>query len=83
VTEPTHAAPFAEMAKRIEHNAAADFAGAIVIVPPTGEAMSVLMLDGGHDRGAFWSMARARIEIVWKQLQDEERRGQLGGGMMR
>jgi hypothetical protein len=72
------ATPFTEMAARITLNDAKDFAGAMVIVPPTGDPISVLLLDGSKDAGAFWSTVRARIEIVWKQLQREEQQKQTG-----
>lgn len=78
MTEPTVSTPFADMAARIDHNRPEDFAGALVIVPPSGDPMTVLLLDGSKDTGSFWAMAKVKIESVWKTLQDQERQRQGG-----
>jgi hypothetical protein len=75
-----HSAPFSDMAARIEHNKPQDFAGAVVIVPPNGDAMIMLSLDPSQDAATFWSMVRTKIEVVWKGLVADERRKDTGWG---
>lgn len=75
---PSFAAPFSDMAARIDHNSRADFAGAFVIVPPNGEAVTVLSLDAQQDASAFWAMVKTRIDIMWKTLQQQEQQRQTG-----
>lgn len=65
---PSFSAPFSEMAARIEHNKPGEFGGAFVIVPPAGDAVTVLNLDGVKDAALFWSMVQARMAVVIKQV---------------
>jgi hypothetical protein len=65
----TYSVPFAEMSARIDHNTAADFGGALVIVPPSGEPLTMLVLDGNRDPALFWAAIGARIAVVVKQAE--------------
>jgi hypothetical protein len=53
--------PFEEMAKRIRKIDAAEFAGAIVVVPPDGEPISILLQSSKGDLARFWGMASTEI----------------------
>lgn len=75
---PTFSPPFADMAARIDHNRPEDFAGAFVIVPPSGAPIEVLSLDKSQDLAAFWSMVRVRIEQAWKMLEQQQAQGRQG-----
>lgn len=63
---------FREMADRIEKNDASEFAGAILIVPPSGEPIQVMINDPTQDIEAFWSLAMSRIAIA--QAENDPRR---------
>ena len=71
------ATPFREMADRIERNLPAEFAGAILIVPPEGgKPIEVMIADPTKDPEAFWAMAGAKIQIA----TEEYRLSKQGGG---
>lgn len=59
---------FRDMADRIERNDPAEFAGAVLIVPPDGEPIAVLMTDPKRDVEAFWSMASGKIQVATSEL---------------
>ncbi len=63
-------APFKEMAERIERNSASEFAGAILIVPPTGEPIAVMIADPTKDPESFWAVANAKIQIAVAEYQN-------------
>ena len=69
ITPPHYSAPFADMAARIDHNKAAEFGGAFVIVPPSGDPVTFMSLDAGRDVGVFWGIVQARIAVILKQMQ--------------
>ncbi len=73
--------PFVQMAARIERGLEAEFAGAILIVPPTGEPIAVLMADPSKDPEAFWAMASGKIAIATQEFQMSKQPG--GGGFGR
>lgn len=62
-TESKFAEPFREMAARIERIFESEFSGAILIVPPTGETIAVVIADPKKDLDAFWAVANSKIEI--------------------
>lgn len=64
---------FTKMARRITHNEDAKFGGAVVIVPPFGDPIELLMLDGAGDQAQFWSTILSRIQVVMQNLQEKER----------
>lgn len=79
MTEPNKfAAPFREMAERIERNLPEEFAGAILIVPPTGDPIAVMIADPKKDMEAFWGVAMAKIQIATNEFQATKIGGQHG-----
>lgn len=75
------AEPFIEMAARIEKNDPKEFAGAILIVPPSGTPIAVMMTDPSQDLDAFWSIAVSRAQIA--QAEQMASRQQTGGNWPR
>jgi hypothetical protein len=75
------AEPFARMANKIRHNAEHGFAGAFVIMPPSGESIEVLILEPASNEAVIWGQIKARIEMRLADLEDQQRRGQAGWGM--
>lgn len=73
--------PFVEMAARIERNLETEFAGAVLIVPPTGEPIAVLMTDPDKDLEAFWAMANGRVQVATAEFMST--RPQTGAGFGR
>jgi hypothetical protein len=61
MTEPS--APFTDMAARIARIDLAEFAGAIVVVPPDGEPIAFLTTDPKPDMMQFWSTVKSRVEV--------------------
>lgn len=55
---------FADMAKRIERIEGTEFAGAVVVVPPDGEAIAFLLTDPRPDIAQFWGSTKSRIEVA-------------------
>jgi hypothetical protein len=74
-----HSSKFKEMAERIELNNEQPFGGAVVIVPPEGEPVTLLLLDEANDsvgaRAQFWGTVQARIAMAMKDLEAELRQG--------
>lgn len=73
---PTDASRFADMAKRMEHNANSKFGGAFVIVPPegAGEPMEALILDTTGDPAQFLMLLQAKITQVLAMIDNAQRR---------
>lgn len=69
------------MAAKISHNAANGFAGAFVIMPPSGEPIEVLILEPAANEAVIWGQIKARIEMKLADLEDQQRRGQAGWGL--
>jgi hypothetical protein len=76
-----HAEPFARMAAKIIHNADNGFAGAFVIVPPSGDAIEVLILEPDSNEAVIWGQIKARIEMKLADIDDAQRRGRDGWGI--
>ena len=55
---------FREMADRIDRNASAEFGGAILLVPPKGEPVAVLLVDPAQDIEHFWSTCEAKVKLA-------------------
>jgi hypothetical protein len=59
-----HAAPFTDMAARIAKIDSAEFAGAVVVVPPgDGEPIAFMTTDPKPDLMQFWSTVKSRVEV--------------------
>jgi hypothetical protein len=78
---------FRKMAERIDHNKEAPFAGAAVIVFPSGqqggipiEPIDMLILDGSNNPSAFLATLKARLDMLIADMQDRERQLQSGFG---
>lgn len=55
--------PFEDMVERIARIDEAEFAGAIVVMPPTGDPVAFLTTDPAPDLLQFWATVKQRIEI--------------------
>ena len=71
---------FRAMADRIERNDAAEFAGAFLIVGPTGEPIDGLMVGSKADLGAFWGLVKTKVEIEVNMLTEKDRASRTAGG---
>lgn len=66
---------FSDMAARIQRADPQEFAGAIVIVPPEGDPIAILISEAPHpDLPQFWSIAKTRVEI---RLAEAQQKSQL------
>lgn len=63
--EPDFASPFEEMAERIRKNAAAEFGGALLIVPPSGDPIAILSVtpNGKTEEPYFWGQCKTMIAV--------------------
>ena len=77
--ESNHAAPFADMAARIEQNRAHTFGGAFVVAIPGQEPMSLLQLDPDANPAVFLATLKTKLDIKIAEL-DEASRNQRGKG---
>jgi hypothetical protein len=65
--------PFHDMAARIEKIEPAEFAGAVVIMPPGGgEPIVFLTTDPMPVQPQFWSSVQARVELAAAKAQQAE-----------
>jgi hypothetical protein len=63
---------FADMAARIAKIDMAEFAGAVVIVPPDGEPVAFLTTETpAADIVQFWATAKTRVEIRLASAMDQ------------
>lgn len=76
MADASNAEPFTKMAQRIEHNSDAKFGGAVVIVPPVGEQIELLMLDEAADAAQFWGTLKTRIQFALDKLEEQQRTAQ-------
>ena len=71
---PPPADHFRDMADRIERNVPAEFAGALLVVPPAGgEAIEILLVNPSHDLALFWSTILAKVQIAASEFQERAR----------
>jgi hypothetical protein len=64
---------FRMMASRIEKNDAAEFGGAVLIVPPqSGEPIEILLIDPKQDVAAFWGAVQGRVAVAVTELQERQ-----------
>lgn len=71
------AAPFEAMARRIEKIDSAEFAGAVVIVPPGGEDAPIefVMSNPAPDMLLFWTSLESLVKIrAAEAMQNEDAR---------
>ena len=71
------AKPFADMAARLERIEPAEFAGAVVVVPPgDGEPIVFLTTDPAAVPAQFWSSLSSRVETAAVRAQAAEQNAQ-------
>lgn len=73
-----HADAFTAMAERIDSSRREEFAGAFVFVPPTGDPVSMLLLDPAPNMGTFIGMMKGRLEVWVAEVEEAERQGADG-----
>lgn len=81
--ETKFSTPFREMAERIERNPEAEFAGAIVVVPPEGDPITIMLNDPKPDLEAFWGVAAGKIQVATQEFQQKHGQNQAGFGNRR
>lgn len=72
--------PFAEMARKVMENATNGFGGALVIVPPEGNPVELLMVKAGSDPGMFWGLVKSLADQAMGDLEDAKRNQTQGWG---
>lgn len=70
---PTYADLFRKMAESIERNGAADFGGAVVIVPPSGNPVEILILNSQKDNAQFWGTLDATVKAALADMDEAGR----------
>ena len=73
-----YSTPFRVMAERIDKNDPAEFSGAVVIVPPTGDPVVRLCLDPSADVAMFWGEIMTKAQMALADLEAAAR-SQNGG----
>lgn len=77
MTDPTKfSQPFLDMAARIEKNDPAEFSGAMLIVPPTGEPVAVMITDPSKDVEGFLAHCTSKLQIAVAEVMQ----GKQGNG---
>ncbi len=76
-------AHFRAMAARIEKQDEKEFAGAVLIVPPTGEPIAVMITDPSKDPEAFLAVAMSRIQIAQQEIMSAKQGGAGAWGARR
>lgn len=65
---------FRDMTARIERNDPAEFAGALLLVPPDGGApLEILLVKQTHDLALFWSTVAAAVTIAAREFEERSR----------
>ncbi len=76
-----HADQFTAMADRLGKIDPAEFAGAVVVVPPEGDPISFLLTDPKPNAMQFWSGLQSRVELAAAEaLQAQQTPQQPGWG---
>ena len=71
-TAKVAARQFAEMARKIEENATNGFSGAVVVVPPAGEPINLLLVSSLGDEALFWATLKTQVEMRFADLQQRQ-----------
>jgi hypothetical protein len=71
---------FRKMATAIDHNAAAGFGGAFVIIPPEGggNPIETLILDEKQDPAQFWTLLKTKCDTQIALADQALRTAQAG-----
>jgi len=70
----TPAEVFRLWADKIEKNDADDFGGVFVIIPPSGEPISGLLIDQEQDLGTFFAVVKSKVESAVDAINDAQRK---------
>lgn len=73
-------ATFRDMADRLDRNADQDFGGAFVVIPPEGEAQTMLLIDSAKNPAIFWAALQTRVQIALQEIEEAQRGGMPGFG---
>ncbi len=60
------------MAERIARNSPEEFSGALLIVPPGGEAIEYLAVNPKPDAAAFWGAVQAFVARAVEEMQQRQ-----------
>lgn len=71
---------FADMSARVTANRADNFGGAVLIYPPMGDPIEMLILDNTKSAGMFWSNIQALAKMALDDLDESERKKKQGWG---
>ena len=69
---------FREFAAKIEKNDERDFAGAFLIVSPTGDAIDGILV-GTPDIASFFGVVKTKLDTVINKISDDEKKAQAFG----
>jgi hypothetical protein len=62
------------MAARIDKNDPADFAGAMLLVPPEGgEPIELLLVNPARNLAMFWSTVSAMVQVAAREFEERAR----------
>ena len=73
----SHAEKFREMAAAIERNPEEAFGGACLIISPSGQAVSVVILDGSKEEGQFWGLVQSRCQMAVAEVQSKQQQANI------
>lgn len=71
----TPAEIFRLWADKIEKNSPDDFAGAFVIITPSGDTISSLLIDKEKDPGNFFALVKTKIDSALDAITAAQKRG--------
>lgn len=74
------AASFASMSEKVKTNAENGFSGAVVIFPPEGEPIEMLICDNKQSAAMLWSNVQTLAKMALDELDDAQRKKQTGWG---
>jgi hypothetical protein len=79
-TAEAAATQFAEMARKITENATNGFSGAVVVVPPGGNPINLLLVSPIGDEALFWATLKTQVDIRLGELAQAQSGPQGFGG---
>ena len=66
---------FRQLADKIDKNAPEDFGGAFIVVPPSGDPISGMMI-GEQDVNTFWILVKTKLEAEVEKLNQLQKQQQ-------
>lgn len=70
---------FRAFAAKIEKNDEQDFAGAFLIVSPSGETIDGILV-GTPDQASFFGMVKTKLDVLVTKISDEDKKRHSFGG---